>query len=189
MFEGTSIMRLAPKSGEVPIHPYARISGDGSVRMRDSGAEPPHHLTRPIRDAHTAGPKILDVIGIQASFPLTSENDSSEDAIRKGMDTLSTFARARDKPIPFTELGYNQAYAVPVRPWDYEPMTKRARRSRALHEDRPGIDRERTGGARSLPVEMVRPAQKCRPEFPACYTADAERDPRELAVGIKKTFP
>ena len=35
------------------------------------------------------------------------------------MDTLSTFARDRDKPILFTELGYNQAYAAPVRPWDY----------------------------------------------------------------------
>lgn len=214
----------------VAIHPYARIGGDGSVRTRYAGAEAPHHLTRPIRDARAAGLKILikphlaywgspfawrgeigfesdeawerfwrdyeafilqiarwtknadglvigtelrrteaqearwraliekvraetdvpltyaanwdnfedvvfwdalDVIGIQAYFPLTGEDDSSEDAIRKGwarwMDTLSSFARDRDKPILFTELGYNQAYAAPVRPWEYQTDDEGAR--------------------------------------------------------------
>ena len=65
----------------------------------------------------------LDVIGVQAYFPLTQEGESSEEAIRNGwagwMSTLSTFAGEHGKPIVFTELGYNQAYAAPVRPWDY----------------------------------------------------------------------
>lgn len=73
----------------------------------------------------------LDAIGIQAYFPLTDENDSSESAIRRGweqwMGTLSAFARDHERPILFTELGYNQAYAAPVRPWEYETDDEGAR--------------------------------------------------------------
>lgn len=214
----------------VAIHPYARIGADGSVRSRDSGEEPPNHLTRPIREARARGMKILikphlaywgspfewrgeigfedeaawkrfwseyeafivriarwtseadgfvvgtelrrtedqdarwraiiervrletdatltyaanwddysrvgfwdalDVIGIQAYFPLTERDDASEDAIRNGwakwMAELSQFAEERDRPILFTELGYNQAYAAPVRPWDYRTDDEGAR--------------------------------------------------------------
>ncbi len=39
------------------IHPYAAIRGDGSVRWR--GEEAPAWLTRPIREAHALGMKIL----------------------------------------------------------------------------------------------------------------------------------
>lgn len=43
------------------------------------------------------------------------------------MKELSEFARHHDKPIVFTELGYNQAYHAPVRPWDYRTDDEGAR--------------------------------------------------------------
>lgn len=65
----------------------------------------------------------LDVIGVQAYFPLTHEEDLSERAIREGwkrwMTTLSTFSQRMQRPVLFTELGYNRAYKAPVEPWDY----------------------------------------------------------------------
>ncbi len=73
----------------------------------------------------------LDVIGIQAYFPLTDEANSSEVAIRAGwerwMVKLSVFAREQNKSIVFTELGYNQAYHAPLRPWDYQTDDEGAR--------------------------------------------------------------
>lgn len=215
----------------IAIHPYGRISADGSIRTRYAdGVDPPVHIARPIREARAAGLKILikphlaywgspfgwrgeigfetdeawdhfwrdyerfilqiaswtrdadglvvgtelrrteshegrwrsliekvrrvsdvpltyaanwddfervgfwdalDVIGIQAYFPLVAEDDSSESAIRVGwqrwMKELSEFARHHDKPIVFTELGYNQAYHAPVRPWDYRTDDEGAR--------------------------------------------------------------
>ena len=65
----------------------------------------------------------LDVIGIQAYFPLTDGTDLSEAAMRRGwerwMGELAAFSLREGKPLVFTELGYNQAYHAPVRPWDY----------------------------------------------------------------------
>jgi hypothetical protein len=44
----------------VAIHPYAGVRGDGSVRFREfDPADPPAYLTRPIREAHARGLKIL----------------------------------------------------------------------------------------------------------------------------------
>ncbi|HXV61542.1 MAG TPA: hypothetical protein VEK15_12670 [Vicinamibacteria bacterium] len=64
----------------------------------------------------------LDVIGIQAYFPLTEGSDRSEEAIRHGwkrwMAELSAYSAEQGKLIAFTELGYNQSYDAPVRPWD-----------------------------------------------------------------------
>jgi hypothetical protein len=73
----------------------------------------------------------LDTIGIQAYFPLTDGEDSSDATIRAGwgrwMAKLSEFAHARGKPILFTELGYNQAYAAALRPWEYQTDDEGAR--------------------------------------------------------------
>lgn len=64
----------------------------------------------------------LDAIGIQAYFPLTEESDTSEPAIRAGwarwMARLRAFSTAKGRPLLFTELGYNQAFDAPVRPWE-----------------------------------------------------------------------
>lgn len=66
---------------------------------------------------------VLDVIGVQAYFPLTQAEDRSEQAIRDGwkrwMTTLSSYSRRLDRPVLFTELGYNRAHNAPVEPWDY----------------------------------------------------------------------
>lgn len=46
----------------VAIHPYARIASDGRVSFRDIDPEhPPEWLTRPVREAHARGMKILVV--------------------------------------------------------------------------------------------------------------------------------
>lgn len=65
----------------------------------------------------------LDVIGIQAYFPLADSTDFSEEAIRRGWqqraDELRTYADAHNRRILFTELGYNQSHRAPLQPWDY----------------------------------------------------------------------
>jgi len=43
----------------ISIHPYARIVGDGTVRWRRRGNAEYSHLTRPIREAHKLGLKIM----------------------------------------------------------------------------------------------------------------------------------
>lgn len=65
----------------------------------------------------------LDVIGIQAYFPITSEENPDPAALRhgwqQGMAKLRAFAERQGRDIVFTELGYNRSFAAPVRPWDY----------------------------------------------------------------------
>jgi glycosyl hydrolase family 113 len=64
----------------------------------------------------------LDAIGIQAYFPLADSTGASakeiEKAWEKRMRTLRAFAAQHNRRIVFTELGYNRAFAAPVRPWD-----------------------------------------------------------------------
>lgn len=43
----------------IAIHPYARIGGDGAVGSRQRGGDEFTHLTRPIREAHALGMKIM----------------------------------------------------------------------------------------------------------------------------------
>lgn len=65
----------------------------------------------------------LDVIGIQAYFPLAEKVGASEVQIRAGwksiMGRLRTFAEEQGKDIVFTELGYNCSHNAPVKPWEY----------------------------------------------------------------------
>lgn len=64
----------------------------------------------------------LDVVGIQAYFPLTEERDPSEADLQKAWATRMTelrgFSAKSGKHIVFTELGYNRAHLAPVQPWD-----------------------------------------------------------------------
>ena len=207
----------------VAIHPYARISADGSLRWSEiDPADPPAHIVRPIREAHRLGLRIyikphiaywrspfswrgeiaftsaedwqrfwrdyrewiallatvcreadgfvvgteldrmltfeeewraliaevrqrtdapltyaanwtdyrqvpfwdaLDVIGIQAYFPLTDDPAYDEEDIRAGwaerMRELRTFGEQHNRNILFTELGYNQSHQAPIAPWAY----------------------------------------------------------------------
>ena len=207
----------------VAIHPYARISADGTLRWSEiDPADPPAHIVRPIREAHRLGLRIyikphiaywrspfswrgeiaftrdedwqrfwrdyrewiallatvcreadgfvvgteldrmlafeeewraliaevrqrtdapltyaanwtdyrqvpfwdaLDVIGIQAYFPLTDDPAYDEEDIRAGwaerMRELRTFGEQHNRNILFTELGYNQSHQAPIAPWTY----------------------------------------------------------------------
>ncbi len=63
----------------------------------------------------------LDVIGIQAYFPLTRHRDPTvaqlQQAWRARMAELSRYARAQRRDIVFTELGYNRSHLAPIEPW------------------------------------------------------------------------
>jgi hypothetical protein len=66
----------------------------------------------------------LDQIGIQAYFPVSEEPTPTDEALRRGwaanMATLRAFSERHDRPIVFTELGYNRSFAAAERPWDYD---------------------------------------------------------------------
>lgn len=66
----------------------------------------------------------LDVIGIQAYFPLTEKPNPTDVDIRAGwnrrMDELRAYSERSDRNILFTELGYNQSYLAASKPWDYQ---------------------------------------------------------------------
>ncbi len=92
-----------------------------SVRARTHapltyGANWTHYRDVPFWDA-------LDVIGIQAYFPLTDAPRPDSATVAAGwsrlMDGLHDYALAQNRRIVFTELGYNRAFDAPLRPWDY----------------------------------------------------------------------
>jgi hypothetical protein len=65
----------------------------------------------------------LDVIGIQAYFPLADAPGLPEPkALRKAwasrLDQLGAFARRHNRKIVLTELGYSRSAQAAVRPWD-----------------------------------------------------------------------
>ncbi|HZL85287.1 MAG TPA: hypothetical protein VFD07_07930 [Candidatus Krumholzibacteria bacterium] len=64
----------------------------------------------------------LDAIGVQAYFPLADSVGASAAEIEAGwaarMTELREFAAKKNRRIVFTELGYNRAFAAPVRPWE-----------------------------------------------------------------------
>ncbi len=65
----------------------------------------------------------LDTIGIQAYFPVTEATNPSAAELRRGwtqsMKKLSAFSAVHDRPIIFTELGYNRSFTAAARPWEY----------------------------------------------------------------------
>lgn len=65
----------------------------------------------------------LDSIGIQAYFPVTEAENPSAAELRRGwsqgMKKLSAFSALHDRPIIFTELGYNRSFTAAARPWEY----------------------------------------------------------------------
>lgn len=78
----------------------------------------------------------LDVIGIQAYFPLTDKTSYSEADIRSGwqrqMAELRRYAEPLNRKILFTELGYNQSHQAPIEPWDYAVHGDDARSIQAI---------------------------------------------------------
>lgn len=65
----------------------------------------------------------LDVIGIQAYFPLTKKENPTEKDIQSGWQNVIKEIRAysisQNRNIVFTELGYNQSYITAAEPWNY----------------------------------------------------------------------
>lgn len=78
----------------------------------------------------------LDVIGIQAYFPLTDESPPTEKGLREAwdriLDDVSTYGRARDRHVVFTELGYNRSFDAAARPWDHRTDGPEAEAVQAL---------------------------------------------------------
>ena len=71
----------------------------------------------------------LDVIGINAFYPLASENDASESDLAAGgrrvRDKVHALSERWGKPVLFTETGYTTRPDPAVRPWEWpDKMTK-----------------------------------------------------------------
>ncbi len=64
----------------------------------------------------------LDAIGVQAYFPLADragvDEAQLEAAWQRHMSEVRRYSAEIDRPVVFTELGYNRAFDAPVRPWD-----------------------------------------------------------------------
>ena len=73
----------------------------------------------------------LDIIGIQAYFPLTKKENPTAKDIRSGWkkiaDELRAYGAKMNRNIVFTELGYNQSYITAAEPWDYRVDDEGAR--------------------------------------------------------------
>ena len=65
----------------------------------------------------------LDVIGIQAYFPLTDRSPPTEPAVRAAwrriLGEVSAYGRRLDRHVVFTELGYNRSFDAAARPWEH----------------------------------------------------------------------
>jgi hypothetical protein len=73
----------------------------------------------------------LDVVGVQGYFPLVQHERVPSDAeLRAGwakvLERVSAFARARNKKVVFTELGYDRSPKAASRPWESGRGTPRA---------------------------------------------------------------
>ncbi|MHC4076831.1 MAG: glycoside hydrolase family 113 [Planctomycetota bacterium] len=105
--------------------------------------------------------KDLDVIGIQAYFPVAEKAGASKQQIISGwksvMGRLRKFADQQGKEIVFTELGYTRSHNAPVKPWEY-----------------------RRDGEDALPVQRA-----------CLHTALAsvEQEPKVIGVFLWKWFP
>ena len=66
----------------------------------------------------------LDVIGIQAYFPLSQKENPSQKDIEAGWDSvlagIRKFAKPLGKTFIFTELGYNRSSKAAKEPWSYD---------------------------------------------------------------------
>jgi len=78
----------------------------------------------------------LDVVGIQAYFPLVREAGAGEKEIRAGwkrrMRELSAFSEKTGRRVVFTELGYNRSFDAALRPWEHRTDGEEAERLQGL---------------------------------------------------------
>ncbi|MCA8955424.1 MAG: hypothetical protein KDC87_05085 [Planctomycetes bacterium] len=94
----------------------------------------------------------LDIIGVQAYFPLADRRDAPDELLRAGwrrvMEEVRTFAVRQRRNVVFTELGYTNSFRAAIEPWashsdgrDAEPFQRRlmAVALRAI-EDEPRVE-------------------------------------------------
>lgn len=66
---------------------------------------------------------VLDVVGIQAYFPLTDAPNPTRPELESGwarvMAELTAYAREQNRNVVFTELGYSRSFTASVEPWSY----------------------------------------------------------------------
>jgi len=66
----------------------------------------------------------LDFVGVQGYFPLSDEPMPDDGALREGwrrhLNLLRDLCRRQNKPLLFTELGYNKSRQAAAQPWAYE---------------------------------------------------------------------
>ena len=78
----------------------------------------------------------LDVIGVQAYFPLAEEAPFSPELLTTAWDghmrDIREFAGVHNRPVVFTELGYNRSFQAPIEPWAYATDGKDAEPIQAL---------------------------------------------------------
>ena len=65
----------------------------------------------------------LDVIGVQAYFPVSDGERPGLEELRAGWKTILSrvraIARQWTRPVVFTELGYNRSFLAAARPWEH----------------------------------------------------------------------
>ena len=100
----------------VAIHPYARISADGTLRWSDiDPADPPAHIVRPIREAHRLGLRIYikphiaywrSPFSWRGEIAFTSDEDWQRfwRSYREWIALLATVCREADGFVVGTEL-------------------------------------------------------------------------------------
>lgn len=79
----------------------------------------------------------VDYIGVQAYFPLSRDPDPDQRALefgwRQHLDQLRLLSRRYDdKPVLFTEIGYNRSDTAALEPWAYE--VRDSARNRTLRQ-------------------------------------------------------
>lgn len=80
----------------------------------------------------------LDYIGVQAYFPLTSNEEPNLEELRKGwekpMEELKRFSNRYEKPILFTEVGYKSTRDSGIEPWTWPQRIERQEREQIYSE-------------------------------------------------------
>jgi hypothetical protein len=70
----------------------------------------------------------LDVIGVNAFYPLADKDGASDDALLEGArrvrDKVHALAETWQKPVMFTEIGYTTRADPAVRPWEWPDAMK-----------------------------------------------------------------
>lgn len=78
----------------------------------------------------------LDHVGIQAYFPLSDHEDPDSSVVVESwarvMREVAAYSERIDRPVIFTELGYNRSYTTAMEPWSYRVDGPEAERAQAL---------------------------------------------------------